>query len=229
MAVRWQYLQKQLLACETAWDGWRDKNSFSKLDTADVAKAKEAWDTWHEVTTAAADWKRRKLELKGAISRWSDTAEQIFREVGVKKAVSPDTVEDVYKQWQDIRVQAEVAKEQDRQQKERESQIASLGEERQQRVQEQQELLKATGAQTEGEFRSKVLRFRQFHQYKEVYDQTEAHIRLIAKTPKNLAELRHELKIHTLKTWTDERDYYQKKSPMPKRNWLKSQKTRQYH
>lgn len=71
--------KKQLLACETAWDGWRDKNSFSKLDTADVAKAKEAWDTWHEVTTAAADWKRRKLELKGAISRWSDTAEQIFR------------------------------------------------------------------------------------------------------------------------------------------------------
>ena len=136
--------KKQLLACETAWDGWRDKNSFIKLDTADVAKAKEAWDTWHEVTTAAADWKRRKLELKGAISRWSDTAEQIFREVGVKKAVSPDTVEDVYKQWQDIRVQAEVAKEQDRQQKERESQIASLGEERQQRVQEQQELLKAT-------------------------------------------------------------------------------------
>ena len=119
--------KNQLLACETAWDGWRDKNCFSKLDTADVAKAKEAWDTWHEVTTAAADWKRRKLELKGAISRWSDTAEQIFREVGVKKAISPDTVEGVYKQWQDIRVQAEVAKEQDRQQKERESQIARLG------------------------------------------------------------------------------------------------------
>lgn len=176
-----------------------------------MAKAKEAWDTWHDVTTAASDWKRRKMELKGAISRWSDTAEQIFREVGVKQTVLPDAVEAIYKQWQDIRVQAEVAKEQDRQQKERESQIVSLGEERQQRVQQQQELLKATGAQSEGEFRSKVLRFRQFHQYKEVYDQTEAHIRLIAKTPKNLSELRHELKIHTLKTWTDERDYYQKK------------------
>ena len=203
--------KKQLLACESAWDGWRQKSSFSKLDTTDVAKAKEAWDTWHDVTTAASDWKRRKMELKGAISRWSDTAEQIFREVGVKQTVSPDAVEAIYKQWQDIRVQAEVAKEQDRQQKERESQIVSLGEERQQRVQQQQELLKATGAQSEGEFRSKVLRFRQFHQYKEVYDQTEAHIRLIAKTPKNLSELRHELKIHTLKTWTDERDYYQKK------------------
>ena len=203
--------KKQLLACESAWDGWRQKSNFSKLDTTDVAKAKEAWDTWHDVTTAASDWKRRKMELKGAISRWSDTAEQIFREVGVKQTVSPDAVEAIYKQWQDIRVQAEVAKEQDRQQKERESQIVSLGEERQQRIQQQQELLKATGAQSEGEFRSKVLRFRQFHQYKEVYDQTEAHIRLIAKTPKNLSELRHELKIHTLKTWTDERDYYQKK------------------
>ncbi len=203
--------KKQLLSCENAWDGWREKTGFTKLDTTDVAAAKEAWDTWHDVTTSSADWKRRKLELKGAISRWSDTAEQVFREVGVKKTVSPDTVEEVYQQWQDIRVQAEVAKEQDRQQKEREAQIASLGEERAQHVQEQQALLKATGAQTEGEFRSKVLRFRQFHQYKEIYDQTEAHIRLIAKTPKNLTELRHELKIHTLKTWTDERDYYQKK------------------
>ena len=118
--------KKQLLACESAWDGWRQKSSFSKLDTTDVAKAKEAWDTWHDVTTAASDWKRRKMELKGAISRWSDTAEQIFREVGVKQTVSPDAVEAIYKQWQDIRVQAEVAKEQDRQQKERESQIVSL-------------------------------------------------------------------------------------------------------
>lgn len=56
--------KKQLLACETAWDGWRDKNSFSKLDTADVAKAKEAWDTWHEVTTAAADWKAAQAGIE---------------------------------------------------------------------------------------------------------------------------------------------------------------------
>lgn len=203
--------KKKHLACEKDWDSWREKSGLTKLATADVAAAKEAWDTWHDVTTSVSAWQQRKQELKRAISRWSDTAEQLFREVGVKKAISPETVEDVYQQWQDIRVQAEVAKEQDRQQKEREAQIASLSAEREDRVREQKGLLKSAGAQTEGEFRSKVLKFRQFNQYKEVYDQTEAHIRLIAKTPKNLSELRHELKIHTLKTWTDERDYYQQK------------------
>ena len=115
--------KKKLLASETAWEGWRDQSGFTKLETADMAKAKDAWDIWKQMTTASNDWKRRKLDVNSSISRWTDTAEQIFREVGVKKPVSPDEAEAVYKQWQDIRVQAEVAKEQDRQQKEREVQI----------------------------------------------------------------------------------------------------------
>ena len=41
----------------------------------------------------------------------------------------------------------------------------------------QRELLSAAGAKTDAEFRGKLLKFRQFQQYKEVYDQTEAHIR----------------------------------------------------
>ena len=155
---------------------------------------------------------------------------QIFREVGVKKPVSPDAAEAVYKQWQDIRVQAEVAKEQDRQQKEREAQIESLSEEREHKVQMQRELLSAAGAKTDAEFRGKLLKFRQFQQYKEVYDQTEAHIRLIAKNPKKLSELRHELKIHTLKNWTDERDYYQKKIADAEKKLAEvAEKTRQHH
>ena len=163
--------------------------------------------------------------MQGAISRWSDTAEQIFREVGVKKPVSPDEAEAVYKQWQDIRVQAEVAKEQDRQQKEREAQIESLAEEREHKVQMQRELLSAAGAKTDAEFRSKLLKFRQFQQYKEVYDQTELISGSSPRILKKLSELRHGLKIHTLKKLDGRtRLLSEKKSPMPKRNWPKSLK-----
>lgn len=34
--------KKKLLASETAWEGWRDQSGFTKLETADMAKAKEA-------------------------------------------------------------------------------------------------------------------------------------------------------------------------------------------
>lgn len=43
--------KKKLLASETAWEGWRDQSGFTKLETADMAKAKEAWDTWKQMTT----------------------------------------------------------------------------------------------------------------------------------------------------------------------------------
>lgn len=53
--------------------------------------------TWKQMTTASADWKRRSSISTVPISRWTDTAEQIFREVGVKKPVSLDAAEAVYK------------------------------------------------------------------------------------------------------------------------------------
>ena len=145
------------------------------------------------------------------MGQWRDSAEQLFRELGVAGEGTPEQTEAVYKQWQTIRVQAEVAREQDKQQQERQAQLVQLRKDKEIRQNQQQDLLALTGAQTTGEFRSKVLKFRQFQQYKEVYEQSEAHIRLIAKTPKQLAELRHELKVHTLKNWTDERAYYEKK------------------
>ena len=67
-------------------------------------------------------------------------------------------------------MQAEVAKEQDKQQKERDAQIEELKKDKEIRKRQQQDLLVLTGAQTVGEFRSKVLKFRQFKQYKEIYD-----------------------------------------------------------
>ena len=145
------------------------------------------------------------------MGQWQDQAEQLFRELGISGEGTPEQTEAVYKQWQTIRVQAEVAREQDKQQQERQLQISQLQKDKELRQSQQRDLLALTGAQTTGEFRSKVLKFRQFQQYKEVYEQSEAHIRLIAKTSKQLAELRHELKVHTLKNWTDEREYYEKK------------------
>lgn len=196
---------------QQAWKTWCNQSGFTGLDREQVSQAKELWDTWKAAATRTQQWQQRKKEWQEKISRWHDDAEQIFREVGWEKEVTPTTVAALYKQWQETRVQAEVAKEQDKQQEEREAQIVQLRKDKDIRSHEQEDLLSLTGAQTAGEFRSKVLRFRQFHQYKEVFDQSEAHIRIIAKTPKNLATLRHELKIHTLKNWTDEKNYYERK------------------
>lgn len=204
-------VQKRLDTGHAAWEGWLVQTGLGKLTRDEIRQAKDEWDQWKAVSTTLSQWMTRKADLSRQLSRWHDKAEQIFREVGVREQVLPASVEKVYKQWQGIRVQAAAAKEQDRQQEERKAQLAALRKDREIRRNQQNELLAATGSQTDGEFRSKVLKFRQFQQYKEVYDQSEDHIRLIAKTPKNLAALRHELKIHTLKNWKDELAYYERK------------------
>ncbi|WP_288946125.1 AAA family ATPase [uncultured Megasphaera sp.] len=203
--------QGKLEASRKAWESWRGSSGFASLEVGQLAQAKEVWDKWHAAVSAAESWRVRKEDLLRRMGQWRDSAEQLFRELGVAGEGTPEQTEAVYKQWQTIRVQAEVAREQDKQQQERQAQIVQLQKDKEIRQSQQQDLLVLTGAQTTGEFRSKVLKFRQFQQYKEVYEQSEAHIRLIAKTPKQLAELRHELKVHTLKNWTDEREYYEKK------------------
>lgn len=75
----------------------------------------------------------------------------------------------------------------------------------------QKELLAAANCHTVGEFRTKVLQYKQFNQYKEVYDQSEAHIRLIAKSSKNYSDLQRELKIHDLSMWQDEQARYEQR------------------
>lgn len=201
----------KLQACQAAWKAWQQTTGFTKVKASDAKTVKEIWDAWQTVTATLTQWQQRKETLVRQITVWHDTAEQLFREVGVTLPSTPENAEKVYKQWQDIRVQAEVAKEQDKQESQRRDQIAQLKRDRDMKEQNQHLLLTKTGAQTAGEFRSKLLKFRQFQQYKEVFDQSEAHLRLIAKNPKNLVELRHELKIHNIKNWTEEREYYEKK------------------
>lgn len=196
---------------QKAWEDWRSKAGFPSLRAEAVSQAKEAWDTWKRLLDSSANWQKRRAELDEKIQQLQTQAAGIFKEVGETKPASLENAEAVYQKWQDIRVKAEVAREQDRQQEERETQIARLEKEKEQQEIQQKKLLSLAGVETEAEFRSKVLRYRQFQQYKEVYDQTEAHLRLIAKTPKLLSELQRELKTHTLKTWQDERDYYQRK------------------
>lgn len=212
---KWQQEGKgwadKLENCRNAWKAWQQTTGFTGLETGDVQAAKEAWDAYQHARTSLKEWKKRKEDILTRISRLKDSAEQIFREVGVSEDVSPEGIERVYQMWQKIRVQAEVAREQDRQQEERKQELAKWQKERDIRRHQEEEILKETGSQTAGEFRSKVLKFRQFHQYKEVYEQSEAHIKLIAKTPKNLAQLRHELKIHDCQTWKDEKSYYERK------------------
>lgn len=201
----------KMQACQAAWKAWQQTTGFTKVKASDAKTVKGIWDAWQTVTATLTQWQQRKETLVRQITVWHDTAEQLFREVGVTLPSTPENAEKVYKQWQDIRVQAEVAKEQDKQESQRRDQIAQLKRDRDMKEQNQHLLLTKTGAQTAGEFRSKLLKFRQFQQYKEVFDQSEAHLRLIAKNPKNLVELRHELKIHNIKNWTEEREYYEKK------------------
>lgn len=201
----------KMQACQAAWKAWQQTTGFTKVKASDAKTVKEIWDAWQTVTATLTQWQQRKETLVRQITVWHDTAEQLFREVGVTLPSTPENAEKVYKQWQDIRVQAEVAKEQDKQESQRRDQIAQLKRDRDMKEQNQHLLLTKTGAQTAGEFRSKLLKFRQFQQYKEVFDQSEAHLRLIAKNPKNLVELRHELKIHNINNWTEEREYYEKK------------------
>ena len=203
--------KEKLATSNAAWQAFKDTTHFQHITPQDLDNVKTVWEAWHAVTTTLDAWKERKNALIQQVTVWHDTAEQLFREVGAPQEGTPEHMEAVYQEWQHIRVQAEVAKEQDKQQAERRDQIAQLKRDRDMSEQKQKLLLTSTGAQTEGEFRSKLLKFRQFQQYKEVFDQSEAHLRLIAKTPKQLAELRHELKIHNIKNWTDERAYYEKK------------------
>lgn len=201
----------KLETSQKLWDAWRSQNGLDKLNREQIGQAKETWDAWKMITSESGQWQQRKVEWQEKLGQWTDEAKQLFQKIGLQKDVTPENVEDAYKQWQDIRVQAEVAKEQDKQQEERDEQIVQLRKDKAIRSNEQEDLLSLTDSQTIGEFRNKVLKFRQFHQYKEVYEQSEAHIRLIAKNTKNLATLRHELKIHDLKNWNDEKAYYEKK------------------
>ena len=59
-------------------------------------------------------WESERSELEQRVSRMIDRGEQIFKELSVKKEVTPDAVEAVYKQWQAVQVHLEVAKEQER-------------------------------------------------------------------------------------------------------------------
>lgn len=203
--------QQKVAACRASWEQWLADTGLMGVTIENIQDVKAVWEKWKAVASSMAAWQQRKQELQEKLAQWHDETKQVFGAIGVSADSTPEQLEAIYKKWQHIRVQAEVTKEQDKQQDERNTQIKELQKDIDIRKRQQQDLLGLVGAQTVGEFRSKVLKFRQFKQYKEIYEQSEAHIRLIAKNPKNLAALRHELKIHTLKNWTDERAYYEKK------------------
>ena len=152
--------QGKLEASRKAWESWRSGSGFASLEVGQLAQAKEVWDKWHAAVSASESWRVRKEDLLRRMGQWRDSAEQLFRELGVAGEGTPEQTEAVYKQWQTIRVQAEVAREQDKQQQERQAQIVQLQKDKEIRQNQQQDLLALTGAQTTGEFRSKVLKFR---------------------------------------------------------------------
>ncbi|WP_427112389.1 AAA family ATPase [Megasphaera sueciensis] len=205
MVKKWQdegkICRSNLADSEQRWSKWQQISGLINLEASQVPVAKDCWEKWLTITKEYQDWMGQQENWKKIISQLVDDAEQIFREIHVSEPVTPQSIETMYRRWQDIRIQAEVAKEQDKQQRDREDQIARWIKDKEVRVHQQRELMQAAGARSEGDFRSKILKFRQFHQYKEVYEQSEAHIRLIAKNDKNLSDLRRELKVHDMKYW----------------------------
>lgn len=201
----------KLKEAQKQWALWKQQSGFLRLSTTDVAEARKYWEQWKTVADAAEFWRQRKEQLKAELSRLRDRAEQLLHELAEPGKVTPAEIERIYHKWQDIRIKTEVAKEQERQQEQQAAQMEYWLKERETRNTQIQELLHDTGAQTEGEFRSKILKFRRFQQYKEIYEQSEAHLKLIAKTDKNLALLRKELKIHDMKTWKEELAHYKGK------------------
>ena len=193
------------------WQKWQHESGFIRLQASRLAEAKTLWERWCRLKDEERTWETERAVLEQRINRIADRGEQLFHELSVKQSVTPEAMEDIYKEWNQIRLQAEVAKEQDRQRKEGQERIAALEREKRIRVNLQKELLAAANCHTVGEFRTKVLQYKQFNQYKEVYDQSEAHIRLIAKSSKNYSDLQRELKIHDLSMWQDEQARYEQR------------------
>ena len=201
--------REQLEEALSTWRTWQSHSGFTRLPLNRFNEAHNLWETWHRLYEANLKWESERSELEQRVSRMIDRGEQIFRELSVKKEVTPDAVEAVYKQWKAVQVHLEVAKEQERLRREGDARIAELEAEKRLREARLQELLKQTECRSVGEFRTKALQFERFRQYKEVYEQSESHIRLIAKDAKTYAELQRELSIHDLKVWEDEKAHYE--------------------
>jgi uncharacterized protein YhaN len=196
---------------QKTWNAWTAIAHLPKLDPTHINDARQVWNQWRIVTESEQVWNDRKGNLSEQLICLHDDAEQVFRELGIQAPATAEEVEIQYHKWQDIRIQTEVAKEKEKQEERQQEQIDYWEKEKQVRRQLQEDLLKQTHSQTEGEFRSKILKFRQFQQYRAIYEQSESHLRLIAKNDKNLVILRRELKVHDMKTWEDELAHYEKK------------------
>ncbi|WP_273062566.1 AAA family ATPase [Colibacter massiliensis] len=193
------------------WQAWQQQSGFIRLQADRLTEAKTIWEQWQRLDREEKAWEAERAVLEQRVGRIADKGEQLFREISIKKALTPAAMEDVYKEWQHIQVQAEVAKEQERQRKEEQARLDALEKEKQIRLDRQQEVLRQANCHSAGEFRNKVLQYRRFCQYKEVYEQSEAHIRLIAKSPKNFSALQRELKTRNLKDWQDEQAAYEER------------------
>lgn len=209
---RGRHWREEAARLDREWREWQQGSGFIHLKPADLTAAAANWRQWQALADEERHWQETKGALNQELVYYRDNGEQLFQLLGIRKECTPETTEELYRQWQQIRVQAEVAKEQDRQQEERQEQIDRLEKEKEIRRQQMGYLMEQTGAATAGEFRSKVLRYKQFRQYAEIHEQSEAHLRLIAKNPAELAELRRELKVHEPKFWNEECAFYERKA-----------------
>lgn len=78
---------RKTLASETAWEGWRDQSGFTKLETADMASQGSLG--YMEADDDGVGGLEAAQARCQQFFRWTDTAEQIFREVGVKSPYRP--------------------------------------------------------------------------------------------------------------------------------------------
>lgn len=156
-------------------------------------------------------WKDEKVQIQRQVEDLTVQVKQLFKELSFAENVTPDNVILLYKKWQMIRVQAEVAREQDHQRVIQKQQEEQLQREKARWEEKQRQLFQAVRVKTSGEFRDKALQYQQFCQYKEIYRQSEDHLRLLAKTSQVLKQLKYDLQHYTVKDWQDKRIQYEQK------------------
>ncbi|WP_288823284.1 AAA family ATPase [uncultured Megasphaera sp.] len=212
---QWKNEGKQLKASVRdvmdEWKKWYEVQGIRHLPHTDFMLIQQAWKRWYSYQQQLCAWKDEKVQMQRQVEDLTAQAKQLFKELSFAENVTPDNVVLLYKKWQTIRVQAEVAREQDHQRVIQKQQEEQLQREKARWEEKQRQLFQTVRVKTSGEFRDKALQYQQFCQYKEIYRQSEDHLRLLAKTSQALKQLKYDLQHYTVKDWQDKRIQYEQK------------------
>lgn len=196
----------------SAWQEWARTNQVVGPTYENIAAAKHQWELWQQFNTERTQWENGRDEELFKTRQYRNQTEEIFSKLAVQGRLTPAEVERQYHILQDMRIRAEVAKEKEKQRNQLSEQSGRWEQEKNAQEQQRDELFKEAGVMTTGEFRAKSLRYEQYKQYREIYNQSEDHLRLLAKGAKNATNLKKLLQSGTTDVWNREKEYYERQA-----------------